>query len=385
MKTVNVILSVLVLIAAVVSAVFSYFLYEKRVAFVEGWEQLSAAIYDNAKTLDRNSGTNAAKELTAEKLSHTGYSADAMKKSLGTFVKQGKAIAAQRDMMAETLQSVGRTVSAGTGSAADFKAVDSSEEQSAKVKKAVSAVISNRSKVFRALNNIVRVDSNKLSRGDVSGLNPVKNMAEAKESYKNTIANLARLANVSGPGRDANAAVDSKNIERAVIAKINSVNQIRIQLDRANNTVYTQKQTIASKDKTISSRDAVIAEKNRQINDLKRALGIDPDGQFAMWTAEEARLRTAGEVTKVSDEYGYIVLNLGTASTAAQKAGKKVINVSLDLKSGLEFYVVRGSDNDLIAVVTLDKVGEKESTANIPMDKVGKIKTGDKVLYKQAK
>ena len=385
MKTVNVILSVLVLIAAVVSAVFSYFLYEKRVAFVEGWEQLSAAIYDNAKTLDRNSGTNAAKELTAEKLSHTGYSADAMRKSLGTFVKQGKAIAAQRDMMAETLQSVGRTVSAGTGSAADFKAVDSSEEQSAKVKKAVSTVISNRSKVFRALNNIVRVDSNKLSRGDVSGLNPVRNMAEAKESYKNTIANLARLANVSGPGRDTNAAVDSKNIERAVIAKINSVNQIRIQLDRANNTVYAQKQTIASKDKTISSRDAVIAEKNRQINDLKRALGIDPDGQFAMWTAEEARLRTTGEVTKVSDEYGYIVLNLGTASTAAQKAGKKVINVSLDLKSGLEFYVVRGSDNDLIAVVTLDKVGEKESTANIPMDKVGKIKTGDKVLYKQAK
>ncbi len=385
MKAVNVILSVLVLVAAVISAVFSYFLYEKRVAFVEGWEQLSAAVYNNSKMLDRNSGTSVAKNLTAEKLSHTNYSADNMKKSLADFAKQGKAIAEQRDNMAETLQSIGRTVSAGAGSVAKFKAVDSYEAETGKVKKAVSTVISNRSKIFNALDNIVSVDTGKLSRGDVKGLKPVRDMANAKDAYKNALSRLAGRVGARRPGYDADATADIKRVEDAITKRLDGVNELRIQLKRAGETVYNQKNIITAKDKDLVSRDAVIAEKDRQIKELKRAIGIDPDGQFVLWNKEDARSRTTGEVTKVSNDYGYIVLNIGTSSVVSQKAGKKMIDINLELESGVEFFIVRGKDNDLIAVVTLDKVGEKESTANIPVEKIGKIKTGDKVLYKPAK
>ena len=58
MKIVNIVLGVLVLIAAVVSAVFSYFLYEKRVALATGWNQLTEAVYASAKTLDMTQGNS---------------------------------------------------------------------------------------------------------------------------------------------------------------------------------------------------------------------------------------------------------------------------------------------------------------------------------------
>ncbi len=385
MKVVNIVLSVLVLLAAIVSAVFSYFLYEKRVAFVNGWNQLAGAIYENARTLDRNSGTNAAKELTADKLSHTVYTEGGMKKSLANMLNQGKNMLAQRDYMAETLQNVGRTVSAGTGSASDFKAIASSKEQSDKVKRAVSDTVSNRNRVYRELSDVIYVDSSKLNRGDVSALKPVKDMKNARNQYKSALSSIASRVGVSSPGSDTNAARDSRAVVSAVVDKLNSVTKIRIELDRAGRTIYEQKNTIASKDKVISSRDAVIAEKERQINELKRALGIAPESNFALWNKEDARLHATGKVTKVSKDYGYIVIDLGTSSVAYQQAGKKMIDINLGLESGVEFFVVRGAENELVAVVSLDKVGEKESTANIPVDKIDKIKTGDKIIYKPAK
>ena len=73
MKVVNVILSVLILLLAAASAVFSYFLFEKRGQLVGGWDKMATAINQAAVEIDRNSGTKVAKELTPEALGHTNY------------------------------------------------------------------------------------------------------------------------------------------------------------------------------------------------------------------------------------------------------------------------------------------------------------------------
>ena len=94
-----------------------------------------------------------------------------------------------------------------------------------------------------------------------------------------------------------------------------------------------------------------------------------------------------GKVVKIDSDYGYLVINLGTASTVAQQAGKeKVIPINLELASGVELAVTRkdGDKTDYVATIVLDKVGEKESVANIPV-KGGKIKVGDDVIYKVSK
>ena len=53
MKTFNLIACIIILLLAAVSAVFSYFLYEKRVQFVNGWSQMATAIETSAKTIDQ--------------------------------------------------------------------------------------------------------------------------------------------------------------------------------------------------------------------------------------------------------------------------------------------------------------------------------------------
>lgn len=386
MKVANIILSVLVLIAAAVSAVFSYFLYEKRVALVGGWAQLSDAVHASAVTMDKGSGTAAAKELTSEKLSHKTYASDRMNKALAGLQKQSKALVAQRDALAEALAEVGRRNNAGVN-AADLKSFGSYDEQLDKVKRAVAATIDNRNRIYGALRRIIDVDISKLNRGDASGLEPVEYAVRARDGYRSALNSIAGRVGASRMSGDANGARDGQAVYSAVNRKLGEVDEIRRQLDDASRTIYQQKNTIAERDKKIVEINRTVVERDYQIKELKRALGIAPEEPFALWKkgSNEARVHLTGKVTKVSGDYGYIVIDLGSDSVVYQQAGNKQVDINLGLEPGVELVVVRGDEDEFVAAVTLDKVGEKESTANIPVDKVGAIKVGDKIIYKAAK
>ena len=64
MKVVNVVLSVLILLLAAASAVFSYFLFEKRGELVGSWNKMTAIVSKTAAEMDKNSGTKVAQELS---------------------------------------------------------------------------------------------------------------------------------------------------------------------------------------------------------------------------------------------------------------------------------------------------------------------------------
>ncbi|MBE6355779.1 MAG: hypothetical protein E7058_01545 [Lentisphaerae bacterium] len=110
MKVFNIIACVIILLLAMASAVFSYFLYEKRVQFVDGWQQMTTAIQTSAKKIDEQGSKKYAKELTVDKLSHKTYSQDGMQKQLknlttqsSDFVKQYENAMAGWDALAKTL------------------------------------------------------------------------------------------------------------------------------------------------------------------------------------------------------------------------------------------------------------------------------------------
>ena len=64
MKITNIVLSILILVLALVSAAFSYFLFEKRDSMVKGWEKMAVAINNASASMDRTSGTQVAKSLS---------------------------------------------------------------------------------------------------------------------------------------------------------------------------------------------------------------------------------------------------------------------------------------------------------------------------------
>ena len=259
MKIVNIVLGVLVLIAAVVSAVFSYFLYEKRVALATGWNQLTEAVYASAKTLDDGSGTDVAKGLSKEKMSFQTYDEAAMRKALSGFNKQSKDIIAQRDAMADALQLIASKTNAGAVS--DIKTIAGYAEEIEKVTKQVSKVISDRDRIYNALaSKISGIDRNALKRGDASALKPIDDLKRAKDTYRNTLNRIARNVGAKALGADAQASVGSAAILRALDAKLKSVDSLRNQLNNAQRKIISLNQTIAAKDKVIAGKNKDIAK-----------------------------------------------------------------------------------------------------------------------------
>ena len=74
MAILNRIINILILLAAIAAAVFSYLLFSKREKLVNGWGKMADAIVETAKVLDKDnpSGT-AAKDLPKDKLTHNNY------------------------------------------------------------------------------------------------------------------------------------------------------------------------------------------------------------------------------------------------------------------------------------------------------------------------
>ena len=376
MKILNIILSVLVLLAAAASAVFSYFLYEKRVALSGGWDKLVEATGVNAKAIDHQSGTAAAKELTAEKLAIKDYSPDKMDSALGKSKKLVRDLVAQRDALAEKLAEIGAKFSAGV-QLDDIKVIATSGEQADKVVKAVDSAIRARDRVYSELRRLTGADTTKLKKGDVSGLDPVRKIVNDEKSSRQALGNIASRVGASGN--------EGSTVYQAVDRKVREGETARSQLGQKEQEILRYKNAVADRERQIAAVKRVVEERDEEIRSLKKALGLDPKVEFVIWKkgSEEARVRLQGKVTEVSSDYGYIVIDLGAQSVVKQPAGKKNLEINLGLQSGVELAVMR--DDELIAMITLDKVGEKESTANIPLEKVGKIKVGDRVVYKGLK
>ena len=111
MKTFNTIACIIILVLALASAVFSYFLFEKRVQFVDGWTSMSTAIQTSAKKINEQSmDKSAGSKLTADALSHKNYEKaafDATVKNLNTqsqqFVTQYENAVSERQAMSDVL------------------------------------------------------------------------------------------------------------------------------------------------------------------------------------------------------------------------------------------------------------------------------------------
>lgn len=408
MKTFNIIACIVVLLLALVSAVCSYFLYEKRVQFVDGWEQMSAAIYNSAKTIDSRSDKKFSSNLTSSDLSHKKYSKDALAGKLKNLTDQSEAfvkqydeltkryedmvalqkktkaeldkVVAQRRRMAEVFSKIGQQVGANTGNAAKFVDPMTYGAQIAGVQNKVSQVYTNREMIGNTLEKIARenkVAFNKqalFARGDMSAIRSiVNNNRAARAEYAKSLKEIASTIN----GSFADDGKPATSISKSVTNMVNTLSATRNQLSSARADVSKLKTTVGQ-------RDAEINRLNNVIKDYKRVLNIDQaDSDPKVWQrgSVEARSALVGSVVSVAPDYGYIVIDFGTATTIKQTIGNKEIVINPDVESGLEFNVVR--NDKFIATITLSNVDTKQATANIPAGKVDLIKVGDKVVFKK--
>ena len=399
MKVANIILSILILIMALASAAFSYFLFEKRDVLVNGWGKMATAIHNTSKTLDSHSGTKIAGKLTPEELSHEKY-AD-LDSKLQSLTNQSRKIVGERDELADALRRIGSQVGVKQlGSEEAFRAVGTYAANKDAVVRGVSDTLTKRDAVYKSLANLsqqnlkVSLSAGSLVSNGADGLQPLEKALRQVKARRDTYeSNLSTIASQVGVGR-------SDFSESAYAASTRSirdgVKKIRTDLENTSNTLDdTRRELLAAKDE-VKKRDAAIAGLNQKIGDLnytinglKKTLGIAEPETPVLWHpgSKEVRAKVVGEVVKVNRDYGYIAINLGKNSLVKQPiTADKNFEVNPEIKSGMTMVIARGSLDDdaaFITRITLDEVGDECSTANIPAG-ANTIKVGDFVYFDKA-
>ena len=408
MKTFNIIACIIVLLLAMVSAVFSYFLYEKRVEFISGWSQMSEAIYKSSKTMDERTNDKFASKLTADQLSHKSYTLtnqDEFAKKLENLNKQSEAFVKQYDELTQNLENtkkqlaktqnelarvkdqrakmagimaeIGTKVNAGPGNANNFINPATYFATSRTVRDNVAKVVNNRTGIANELNKLAAINQNLLFSNPASGIAPVRNVLNANKNARNNYAHVLRL--IAGMVR-----VPFTDNGQRPNAVSDGVKRTMGNVSSLQNQLSVSKRDAGNLKSTIGKRDSEISRLNNVIADYKRVLSLDSsEANPKVWNrgSNEARSAISGSVIEVSQDYGYIVINVGTDTTVSQTIGNRVHTVNADIEPGLTFSVTR--DGKFVAAVTLNNVGALESTANIPNGKVDQIKVGDKVIFKK--
>ena len=401
MKITNILLSILILLLAAASAVFSYFLFEKRSQFVSGWGKMAQAINASAAELDKDSGLKPlADELSVSAISHEQFAS--LDQKLPKLAERSRQIINVRNSLADALRRIGFTV--GVKGLPDEKAmrgIDSHENGKNVVVTAVRDTVYKRDRMFNYVSALSQrqfragLDVNKMKNGDGTALQPLEKNINAinsrKRTYESSLANIGKMVEVKRfDSSDSGFGKSAKSVEQGVRMLQARCNSTQSKLDAANRQIKAHERTIATRVKEIAMQKSIIAEKNRQINSYKRALGRpNDDAVVAPWGegSVEARSHLVGKVIEVHDKYGYIAIDIGKGSTVVQEIGNRKLEVNAGVKKGLDFIVARGSlrsKSDFVARVVIDEVGEFCSTANVAPGS-SQIKVGDIVYWTPGK
>ena len=408
MKTFNTIACIIVLVLALVSAVCSYFLYEKRVQFVDGWNQMSEAIHTSAATIDQRGNSKFASKLTVDELSHKKYSKDALAGKLKNLTKQSEEFVKQYDeltqkladmtalqkktkaqldartrqceTMAKALVSIGDSVNANAGSEAAFTHENRYAGAVAKVRTVAGKFVTNSKNLAARVVELARKHGVAME-ADALFVNPDLSRLNSKvEAYKTATNNSNKaLAEISKTVNVAYSAQNPAAVTKGVVSMSSQLKNTQAELARSQNTVSNQKNTITKNNAEIARLKGVIA-------DYKRVLNIDPaDTDPKVWKRGSDDVRTAltGKVLSVDKDYGYVVINFGNKSTVTQKVGNDSIVLNADIEPGLSYNIIR--EGKFIATISLSNVDELQSTANIPVSKIDQIEIGDEVVFNAVK
>ena len=385
MKVVNVILSVLILLLAAASAVFSYFLFEKRGQLVGGWDKMATAINQAAVEIDRNSGTKVAKELTPEALGHTNYAT--LDENLRKITKLVKDLTIQRD----ELRNINKQGLTGLDTYAAGK-LD--------VMKGVNDAITKRNRTIDQFVNLVRntlnvnLNARALKDGDTNAMKQLTDALNQIKSRRN--AYEAKIRDINSQTGAGAPNFDDKNYNNSLNKTLQAVRDLKgkyqgmvSEVDKAKQNIQNLQRQINERDNKIAMLNKTVGTKDGQLNELKRALGIDmKDTIPAPWKAGsvEARKAIQGKVLEVNDRYGYVCINLGKNSVVPQQIGNKVAEVDPGIAPGLQLVITRGEldkkGSEFIARVTVTDVADDCLLANLPKD--GKsVQVGDFVYYEE--
>ena len=355
MKVVNIVLGILILILAVVSTVFSFFLFQKRTGMVEGWDKMAVAISSASAAMDKKDA------LSKDALAHEKYTSGDMDRNMGKFGKQSKMVVGQRDEFADSMQEMAKSLRMKDAPTAEQ--IIAADEESPVSSKSIAKEVAK----------------------------TVKQRDEARKLSADFRAKFNEIGSIVGSSGGADMVVDS-------------VRRCKRNLDRANEDLTRTKRELrnvqSEKNRIESDRDnyknklyAANRKNNELMKDLEKIrldyklLTKTEYGEVPLWKegSDEARSKVVGKVIKIDTENGYIVVDLNNTLRVTQQVGSRQYKVDPKIEHGLEMVVCRGnltgdSRVKFIARIKVASIDNSCMVANIPANAARDIKVGDVVI-----
>ncbi|QSH40759.1 hypothetical protein P0136_11590 [Lentisphaerota bacterium ZTH] len=403
MKAFNVLLSILVLLLAIASAVFSYFLFEKRQQMILGWEKMAKAINQSATSLDSGSGTEIARQVSAENLSHKKYSE--LDNHLPKLNELSQQIIRQRDDFSKTLRKIAHVIELeNTADIQEFQKLATYSPNKTRVVEGIEHMKERRDRTLRMICATAKkvgasVSVNDLQSDNYAGefrkLDDKISAIQSKFSaYNSNFKKIASLVGAPSPTfSDSEYKSSIAKIASSVSSMKSEYDSAKKQLETTNSRIAKLKNTITEKDGQISSLNKSLTVKEKEIDRLAGIIHGSKGGAkklagLKLWQtgSPESRRAVQGKVIEVNDRYGFIVVDLGRKTRVKQHIGKKVNNVDPVIQNNAAMIVARSldsGDGEFVGKIKLFKVHNDCSIAKVIPGSTGdrRVKVGDTVYF----
>ena len=396
MKGFNVVLAVLIFILALTSAVFSFFLFEKRARLVYGYGTLGENIEKIARTIDAKSGTSLAKEVNKASLGHE-KSKD-LKNLMPQLVSTAEQVIGARDTLAGALHKV--SVLLENSIAPDqFEKVESHKNASQKIVAHTSAYRKRVDTIFSRLQTTARNLGVSLQVRDLKNNSAyataygrfdsrVNFWINRNKIFMQRIRNIASQLGVNSLALSDKSYADDLNKTVAAARKnVQDKNKYYANWQNAERTIKNLNQVIKNKDAQITRLNKEKQKKELEIKRLNRVLGLEEPRQPMLDGSEESmqliKKQQKGKVIEVDNKFGFVVVSLGKNTRVQEQFGNRVNNVDPQIPQGVILTVARdmpSGDAEFITQLKLVRLDDNCSIAE-PMDNQSgkRIRVGDLV------
>ena len=400
MAILNRIINILILLAAIAAVVFSYLLFSKREKLVDGWSQMAKAVNTAAKTLDKDSGTTFAADLTPEKLAHTKYTD--LGQNLPKLNEAATKVRDQRNDLADAMIRAGSTLSITNVKSEELKNVKNYKSQISAFLTGVDKFRNDRNSLAKGIIEILM--QIKVTDISTSQLTNSKTSQAAIETAKSKAAKFARrlsdyedyLKKFNSAMRFSAISLTGDGYRPNLAAALKKFQEFKREADRNKSDLAKAQRDIKNLKAEI---DKLKAEKGRnsetiqrQNNDIQRLKNIlDKNGSLKIpkklltpADKEECYPYVRGTVEYVDTDYGFITINIGSSFVFVQQYGTKQNPVHFPLEPGKIMTVFRNLESEnptAIGKVIVTKVEENLSLCTPVGARSDSFQVGDTVIF----
>ena len=408
MKIFNVVLAVLIFLLAVASAVFSFFLFEKRAQLVDSYSTLTKQYAKSAKDLDGKTGKNVAKNITTDQLSHSNVeNLDAKMKEFDLLVAD---VIKERDAMAEALVTIAEKLELQGFTVEDFQNITTYEAKLAEFNNRVATYKSSHDQLLQKVQNtysklasmpaVRHKVPGRISAADLRGANmsnkyaPIDNAIAELDNRNKGFENVARsLSRKVGSGNLAltgtSYAQDFRKLENGVTSIINARNKAQSDLRAEINKVNQLNREVASLKRTIAQHTKTIAAHKQEIKDLRQTMMVPeqraPKKDKSREALDMIRTQGKGKVLSVDDKYGIVIISLGKKTRVVEQFGKQTNVLDPQIPEGSELIVVRNMPSGKAEHINSLKIVKLDDHCSVaePLNKDGSkpVMAGDVVYF----